>query len=24
MKDFCVEDVMATGDLELAEDPFYN
>jgi hypothetical protein len=24
MKEFCVEDVMATGDLELAEDPFYN
>jgi hypothetical protein len=23
-KDFCVDDVMATGDLELAEDPFYN
>jgi hypothetical protein len=22
-KDFCVSDVMATGDLELAEDPFY-
>jgi len=23
MKDFCVDDVMATGDLELVEDPFY-
>ena len=22
-KDFCISDVMATGDLELAEDPFY-
>ena len=23
MKSFCVDDVMATGDLELVEDPFY-
>ena len=23
MKDFCVNDVMATGDLDLVEDPFY-
>lgn len=23
-KDFCIGDVMATGDLELAKDPFYN
>jgi hypothetical protein len=22
-QDFCISDVMATGDLELAEDPFY-
>jgi hypothetical protein len=23
MNQFCFDDVMATGDLELAEDPFY-
>ena len=23
-KQFCIDDVMATGDLELAEDSFYN
>ena len=23
MKAFCVDDVMATGDLDLVEDPFY-
>jgi hypothetical protein len=23
-QEFCIADVMATGDLELAEDPFYN
>ena len=23
MNQFCINDVMATGDLELAEDPFY-
>ena len=23
MKDFCVNDIMATGDLDLVEDPFY-
>lgn len=23
-KTFCINDVMATGDLEMAEDPFYN
>jgi len=24
MNQFCFNDVMATGDLELAEDPFYH
>lgn len=24
IRQFCIEDVMATGDLELASDPFYN
>ncbi len=24
MRQFCIEDVMATGDVELASDPFYN
>ena len=24
LRQFCIEDVMASGDLELASDPFYN
>jgi hypothetical protein len=24
LRDFCITDIMATGDLELAEDPFYS
>lgn len=23
-RDFCIADIMVTGDLELAKDPFYN
>jgi hypothetical protein len=23
MHEFCVNDIMATGDLDLVEDPFY-